>query len=155
MSSLRFCWGSNDKEGSDHMVDHQRYAMELQLIFRRCSWESTELSQLAKPCSVVVISYLFKVRYNHVFYNFLIFEFQVTTLKNLFLEKIILYLHQIQNPCESHNIQPFPMHLIAPSFKRGYFSYNGSLTHSPCAKNVKWIVCGKLLHVSSNQIQKF
>ncbi|XP_063909705.1 carbonic anhydrase 1-like isoform X2 [Zophobas morio] len=137
--SMRFRWGPNDEEGSEHMIDMRRYAMELQVTFNKCSCRCTDISKSVRSCAVVIISYMF----------------EITNADNPFLETIMYALRYIQTPCKSYSMKPLPISLIAPMFTRRYFSYLGSLTHPPCTEGVRWIIQPEPLSVSVYQVRQF
>ncbi|EEZ98483.1 carbonic anhydrase 1 isoform X1 [Tribolium castaneum] len=137
--SIRFRWGPNDEEGSEHMIDMRRYAMELQVTYNKCSCKCTDMAKSIKTCAVIIISYMF----------------EVTDVDNPYLETIIQGLRHIQNPCCSYYIRPVPVSLLAPVFTRRYFSYIGSLTYPPCTEGVRWIIQPEPLAISSHQIRQF
>lgn len=58
---MRFRWGPNDEEGSEHMIDMRRYAMEMQVTYNKCSCKCTDMAKSTRTCSVVIISYIFEV----------------------------------------------------------------------------------------------
>lgn len=59
--SLRFRWGPNDEEGSEHVIDARRYAMEVQAIHVRENKRYNFLQEAADDKAVIIISYLFEV----------------------------------------------------------------------------------------------
>lgn len=64
--ALRFRWGANDYEGSEHTIDCVRYAMELQAIHIRQVMNapcSDEMSMMACPGTTMILSYVFQVSY--------------------------------------------------------------------------------------------
>ncbi|RZB40212.1 carbonic anhydrase 1, partial [Asbolus verrucosus] len=136
---MRFRWGPNDEEGSEHMIDMRRYAMELQVTYNKCSCKCTDISKSTRTCSVVIISYIF----------------EVTNVDNPYFEPIMYGLKFIQSPCKSYCMRPLPVSLIAPMFRRRYFSYIGSLTYPPCTEGVRWIIQPEPLTISSYQIRQF
>lgn len=59
--NLRFRWGPNDHEGSEHMVSSTRYAMELQAAFIKCGAADDDIVKAAEGGALVFLSYLFMV----------------------------------------------------------------------------------------------
>lgn len=59
--SLRFRWGPNDEEGSEHTIDARRYTMEVQAIHVKDNKKYSYLHEAAADKSVLILSYLFEV----------------------------------------------------------------------------------------------
>lgn len=136
---MRLRWGPNDEEGSEHMIDMKKYAMELQVVCNKTNCKCVDMAKSAQKCGVLIISYIF----------------EVTSIDNPYFEPIINGLQYIQFPCKGYCMRPFPISLLAPMFTRRYFYYKGSLTHPPCAEGVQWIVQPEPLTISSVQVAQF
>lgn len=68
---LRFRWGPKDDEGSEHMIDTRRYALELQATFNRRACKYKNKSESQKTCDVMIIAYVIEVPcQNHDFPTF-------------------------------------------------------------------------------------
>ncbi|CAH0559001.1 unnamed protein product [Brassicogethes aeneus] len=140
--NITFRWGPNDDEGSEHMLDAKRFAMEMQASYVKndCNEYVNDDAQLAaKNSALAVVSYFF----------------MVTPMDNAYMDQIISSLLSIKYPFSSVNIEPIPLTLLAPCFSRKYLSYVGSLTYPPCTEGVKWIVQPEALTISSRQVRKF
>lgn len=59
--SLRFRWGPGEEEGSEHLIDSRRYAMEVQAIHVKDGKKYSYLNEAACDKAVMIISYLFEV----------------------------------------------------------------------------------------------
>ncbi|KAJ8968425.1 hypothetical protein NQ314_002307 [Rhamnusium bicolor] len=137
--NIRFRWGPNDNEGSEHMVNCTRYAMELQATFVKNSYQHDDILQAAKCGSLLILSYVF----------------MVTPRDNPYLEPIVNALQYIKNPMACISIEPIILSLLTPAFSKDYFTYSGSLTFPPCTEGVTWIVKPEPLVISSRQVRKF
>ncbi|KAF5286882.1 hypothetical protein FQA39_LY00415 [Lamprigera yunnana] len=137
--NARFRWGLNDQEGSEHTIDFESYAMELQAIHIKVGKRYANLNQAALENSLLIISYLY----------------EVSPIENVYLKTLISSLPKIQNPHVCDNIEPIPLSYIMPSFVCKYASYSGSLTFPPCTEGVQWIVQTEPLGIASNQVAQF
>lgn len=137
--NVRFRWGPNDSEGSEHMINSIQYAMELQAAFISEGSKTVDISQAAREGSLLMLSYLF----------------MVTPKDNPYLEVIVTSLEYIKFPLACLCIDPMSLSSIMPDFSREYYSYLGSLTFPPCTEGVKWIVKPEPLMISSRQVRKF
>lgn len=138
--NLRFRWGPTDNEGSEHMVDTKKFAVEMQTAFmKNAENPRCELLEAARCGQLLMVSYFF----------------QVTPVDNPYLEPIVQALKLVQVPSSCALICPFPLKLLTPVFSKNYFFYEGSLTFPPCTEGVKWIVQPEPLLISSRQVNKF
>nr|CAI5848174.1 unnamed protein product [Callosobruchus analis] len=135
----RFRWGPNDNEGSEHMLNCTRYAMELQAAFVKTSMKRDDVLEAARCGWLVFLSYVF----------------MVTPTDNPYLEPIVKSLSCLKCPCSYVCIDPIILSLLMPEFCRDYYSYVGSLSYPPCTEGVRWIVKPEPLMISSGQLQKF
>lgn len=136
-ASLR--WGPNDHEGSEHAINHEFFAMELQAIYVKNDRRYVNLSQAAECNAVMIISYLF----------------QVTQEDNPYLTPLILSLPRITATHRTTQVTPIPLFFIMPPFVSKYVSYCGSLTFPPCTEGVNWIVQKNPLAISYAQVEQF
>ncbi|GJQ69592.1 hypothetical protein Trydic_g6686 [Trypoxylus dichotomus] len=137
--SLRFRWGPNDEEGSEHTIDARRYAMEVQAIHVKDNKKYSYLYEAADDKAVMVISYLF----------------EITPVDNPYLDPLVASLKDIQSPCSQCVVQSFPLSWLILPFTSKYYCYCGSLTFPPCTEHVDWLVQSETMSVSSRQMQKF
>ncbi|CAG9863873.1 unnamed protein product [Phyllotreta striolata] len=137
--NMRFRWGHNDKEGSEHMIASTRYSMELQAAFIKSSVCDEDMTSAARNGSLMMLSYLF----------------MVTPVDNPYLEPVVTGLRYIKHPLSYVCIEPIILSLLMPEFSRDFYAYHGSLTFPPCTEGVLWIVKPEPLMVSSRQINQF
>ncbi|KAK2588632.1 hypothetical protein KPH14_006400 [Odynerus spinipes] len=136
--SMRFHWGPSDSEGSEHTINHVRYAMELQLIHVKRSLASPLHAILlgAKDAVVIVSSF-----------------FDIMPADNPYLDYIVTNLRYITRPGSKIDIPPFPLSWVHHTDGRGYYAYHGSLTQPPCDEIVTWLVNPVPAAISSNQVE--
>ncbi|KAB0797006.1 hypothetical protein PPYR_11067 [Photinus pyralis] len=138
-ANASFRWGPNDQEGSEHTINYQNYAMELQAIYIKGSRRYCNCSQAAEDNAMLIISYLF----------------QVSQTENHYLTPLILSLPRIAAIQRTTPVCPIPLFFIMPPFVSKYVSYCGSLTFPPCTEGVYWIVQTDPLAISSAQVDQF
>lgn len=137
--NIRFKWGPNDYEGTEHMMNSSKYAMELQAAFVSDTSDTDDILLASRDGSLLMVSYLY----------------MVTAMDNPYLEPIITSLKYIKFPSGCLCIEPIILSLLMPDFSRDYFTYEGSLTFPPCTEGVRWIVKSEPLMISSRQVRKF
>lgn len=57
----RFRWGPNKYEGSEHTINDNRFAMEVQAVHVKSEYKNCPLVAAAEASAVVIVSYLYKV----------------------------------------------------------------------------------------------
>lgn len=60
--TLIFRWGPTNTEGSEHMVDSCRMAMEVQAVHVKNDCNCDTLAKAAAANALLIISYLYQVR---------------------------------------------------------------------------------------------
>ncbi|XP_057669671.1 carbonic anhydrase 13-like [Diorhabda carinulata] len=137
--NLRLRWGSNDFEGSEHMINSVKFAMELQAAFVKKSSCQEDILTAATNKSLVMLSYFF----------------MVTPIDNPYFEPMITALRYLKRPMSYICIEPITLSLLTPDFTRDYYTYMGSLTFPPCTEGVRWIIKPEPLMISSRQVKQF
>ncbi|XP_060525475.1 carbonic anhydrase 1-like isoform X2 [Cylas formicarius] len=137
---IKFRWGRYDGEGSEHMIDTRHFACEMQLAFSKQPMaQQCDVINAARNRVLLMVSYLF----------------MVTPDDNPYLEPLVSALDYLKLPSSCQPICPFPLKLLAPTFSKNYFYYEGSLTFPPCTEGVIWIVQSEPLAISHKQIEQF
>ena len=131
---IKFRWGPNGRSGSEHTIQNQRFAMEVQAIHYKKGLD--DLCQALNCEKVVIVSFLY----------------QDSKLDNVTFNPILNSLSKISCPGNSCRLAPFPVSLIIPPFLNNFYMYNGSLTFPPCTENVKWIVQPEPLSIHDKQV---
>ncbi|XP_044761612.1 carbonic anhydrase 13-like isoform X1 [Coccinella septempunctata] len=133
---LNLRWGPNDEEGTEHMINNKRFALELQVTFLRAGHRNKFIA--ADAGDAIMVAYIY----------------QTTPIANPYLNIILEQLGPASESFKRYEIETIPVSLLAPCFSRGYFSYVGSLTHPPCIEGVRWIVHPEPLSISCCQMKK-
>ncbi|XP_060631539.1 carbonic anhydrase 3-like [Anolis sagrei] len=137
LRQLQIHWGSTDDKGSEHVVDLQRHAGEIQLV-HWCSKYSNYLDACRKNDGVAILAMFLKVG---------------KTPKPE-MKRIIEELDAIKTKGKEVPFPNFDPSILFPQ-NRNYYTYQGSFTTPPCEECVTWIILKEPLIVSEDQMAKF
>ncbi|KAL1392850.1 hypothetical protein pipiens_003115 [Culex pipiens pipiens] len=132
-AGLHFHWGC------EHSEDHQRYPMEMHLVFYNQDYKTVDEAQFQEN-GLAVLGYFFA---------------NSTKAKN---QRWIDSLQSIKKTGSSYTfVHPQYMNIanLVGSDLRPYFSYDGSLTTPPCYETVSWIVHREPLLITNKQLKLF
>ncbi|XP_062535651.1 carbonic anhydrase 2-like isoform X2 [Armigeres subalbatus] len=138
---FHFHWGSDSSSGSEHVLDFQRYPMELHLVFYNSLYSSFDDAR-SEVDGLVVMG---------LFYELYEINDEPLNTWTRFLQEIVV-------PDSEYPIQfidTFPLYDLIGDVEWPYFSYEGSLTTPPCLETVTWIVSTKPLLITPREIQEF
>lgn len=138
---FHFHWGSNDSVGSEHILDYQRFPMELHLVFYNSLYPSFEAARNEVDGLAVV----------GMFYELYEINDEPLNTWTRFLQQIIVPGSQYTIPFRDS----FPLYSLIGDVEWPYFSYEGSLTTPPCLETVTWIVSVKPLLITTREIRHF
>ena len=128
-------WGSGDGEGSEHVLDGERYDAELHLV--HCNTKYRSLYQaLQRPDGLAIIAVLLKLGRQHQ-------EFS----------KLCIILNHVQRKGLQRDISA--LNLSPDMFlpvNKSYFTYAGSLTTPPLSECVTWLVFREPVEISRWQL---
>ena len=81
---------------------------------------------------------------------------QIDENVNIGIERIRTKFHEILNPYESAEIEPFSLSLFdIDILKEGYVSYLGSLTTPPCSESVIWLIPLRIKSITIDEVTNF
>ncbi|XP_058813052.1 carbonic anhydrase 2-like [Topomyia yanbarensis] len=138
---FHFHWGSNNTVGSEHVLDSQRYPMELHLLFYNAMYTSFEDARNEVDGLTVIALF-----------------YELYTENDEPLNTWTRFLREIITPNTEYNIQfidTFPLYDLIGNVEWPYLSYEGSLTTPPCLETVTWIVSTKPLLITPKEIRQF
>lgn len=138
--SLHFHWGSTDRQGSEHVLNDKRFALEMHLLHKNDKYCSYEEAANQKD-GLLVISVLFKrakdIKFSPIF-NIVDRLEDVTDFGN-----------------ETRFDEGFSLASLFPIKKNKYFTYQGSITVPPCSETVTWVVFPQYLPISCGELKEF
>lgn len=178
-SHIDFHFGATDSEGSEHTINGDQYAMEMQMVFYDGSFMSNmDAEQSTDSDALVAISHLFNVGTSDntnldVIVNALSdIEFSdyldgPVGRKKREAEKARQdstndYVAMYDNPegsLGSSNIVALTLNvselLGGATQIDNYYYYDGSMTIPNCLENTKWIINQNMLEISTAQLDEF
>lgn len=141
--SVHFHWGSKDSHGSEHVIDSNRYTMEMHVLHKNVRYETVEEAKNHTD-GLAVTAFLFHAAENNMDYPG--------------LNSLIEVLERVQEYNTTTEIESFfnLATLIGDQLdSEDYFTYKGSLTTPPCSESVTWVVLTKVLDMSHAQLKEF
>jgi len=137
-AEIKLRWGATNTKGSEHKIDGQTYAMEMQVTHRNTDYATLE-DATAESDGIMIMSFLFQVvsDWSHID----IFKTEIEEIGaagNQFARK----------RTSSIDLNAF---LTAVDIN-GFFKYKGSLTEPECNEDVTWIVFDKVLGIRQEQL---
>ncbi|XP_060525648.1 carbonic anhydrase 2-like [Cylas formicarius] len=138
-AQLHFHWGTNDTEGSENTINHQRFPLELHMVFFNTQYEDFN-NAINFGDGLSVLSFLYSVRETNNS-NYEGFEFA---------------LGKVREAQSSTDLDDFvSLDEFTTMEREAYFTYEGSLTTPPCSEVVIWIEFKNTIPLSSRQIEAF
>ncbi|KAJ9583991.1 hypothetical protein L9F63_021661 [Diploptera punctata] len=141
LDQLHFHWGPSNHQGSEHLVNGKRYAMEVQLIHCAEKYKS-----LDKACDyrkgIAVVAILLQASADVPLFEF---------------EHVVSKLPLIKSPymTASLNAEKAISWLRCRALNSGYYTYGGTLTYPLGGRDVIWIVYPDPIPVTPSQVAAF
>ncbi|XP_052526543.1 carbonic anhydrase 9 isoform X1 [Tympanuchus pallidicinctus] len=132
---LHLHWGSPSNPGSEHTVDHKRFAGELHVVHYNTKYENFKAA-LTQPDGMAVLGVFL----------------EVGPRENPYYQQILEHLHSIQGEDDEVLVPGFNIAGLLPDNLHLYFHYNGSLTTPPCHESIKWTVFNQTVMLSKEQM---
>jgi len=137
---IKYHWGSTNEQGSEHTIDDQEFAGEMQVIHRNTKYADLD-DALGETDGVLIMSYLFKSEWKDHIDMFLTEMDAISKAPNQFTA----------SQTSSINLNDY----MSAVDVNGFFKYSGSLTEPDCNEDVTWIVFSKPLAVRPFQLNTF
>ncbi|GFY68644.1 carbonic anhydrase [Trichonephila inaurata madagascariensis] len=135
---LHFHWGSDSKKGSEHLIDGQRFPLEMHFVHMNTNYKTKEKAS-TKEDGLAVLAVLFKL----------------SDKDNPALEPIIDKLDDIRTEGSKVDMDDFTLESLLPDDLMPYYRYEGSLTTPPCSEIVTWTIFKDFVPISEKQLQQF
>ncbi|GFU22066.1 carbonic anhydrase 14 [Nephila pilipes] len=135
---LHFHWGSDSKKGSEHLIDGQRFPLEMHFVHMNTNYKTKEKASQRED-GLAVLAVLFKL----------------SDQDNPALEPIIDKLDDIRTEGSKVDMGDFTLESLLPDDLMPYYRYEGSLTTPPCSEIVTWTIFKDFVPISEKQLQQF
>lgn len=136
IEQFHFHWGSEDKFGSEHMINGKHYPMEMHVVMHSRKYNSVK-EAMTESNGLAVLGFLIEVgAHNEQF------------------ESLISHLRNIKHKDDQVELKSFYLTNLFPSTKY-YYRYYGSLTTPPCFESVIWTIFDDHVQISEFQLTKF
>ncbi|KAI1292001.1 Carbonic anhydrase [Halotydeus destructor] len=140
---LHFHWGPNDKVGSEHTINGNRYPLEIHVVHHNTKYANVTAA-LGHDLGVLVFGSMVEIdpygqhnwKYAHL----------ADTLNSI----ADVEGHKVNIPTL------FPLQDLMPSnAAENVYMYTGSLTTPPCTQKVQWVMSAKAQYLSKAQMAQF
>ncbi|KAH8383233.1 hypothetical protein KR009_007537 [Drosophila setifemur] len=141
--NVHFHWGSSTSKGSEHVLNGQRYDLEMHIVHRNIKYLTVEEARDHSD-GLAVLAVLFKVlRKAPAFYQ-------------PGLTEVFGSLLHLGNPNSTYHVPVPTLGSLLSNLDRGnFYTYHGSLTTPPCSPVVLWHVFAEVLPISNQELPKF
>ncbi|XP_058245784.1 carbonic anhydrase 15 isoform X2 [Hemibagrus wyckioides] len=134
---MRFHWGTNVTNGSEHKLDSRRFPMEMQIVGLAPGFTDVEAAS-AVPSGLLMMG---------VFID-------IASAENEAFKAIAHAVSSVPYPGDSVSVTPPALlDLLPDNYK--FYQYHGGLTTPPCFQTVTWIVFEKPIFISREQYLPF
>ncbi|XP_036936994.1 carbonic anhydrase 4b [Acanthopagrus latus] len=137
---LHLHWGKDGGPGSEHMIDGERFPMEMHIVHIKEGYNS--LSEAVRDRTGVAV---------------LGFFFQESKSANKKFDPLINALKYITQPSNSTTLRGVSLEMLIPHQENmtKYFRYSGSLTTPNCSEAVVWSLFENPIPLSRKQLTAF
>ena len=141
-------YGSDNKRGSEHLIDGFTFPAELQMFFYNSQLYPNWSDASHKPHGVVVMAILIQLtNFEHPHENHMV-KMAADVLKNSASKDTRSRSKQILINFSILDLLPTKTSLKA------FITYEGSLTQPSCSENVDWIILNKPLYISGHNLNQ-
>ncbi|XP_013100062.2 carbonic anhydrase 2-like [Stomoxys calcitrans] len=143
VEQVHFHWGSPTRKGSEHIVNGNRYDVEMHIVHRNIKYPNVDVAQQFED-GFVVLAVLFKVvKSENVFYPGL----------NAIYDNLE-YVQEFNSSATAMDLMSLGS-LLGNINREDFYTYHGSLTTPPCSESVSWIIFADILPISYKELPKF
>ncbi|KAI8735911.1 carbonic anhydrase 2 [Biomphalaria glabrata] len=137
---FHFHWGEDDIMGSEHLLNWERFPMEMHLVHYQSKLFNFS-NALSHPFGLAVLGFLF----------------EISAENNTQLDSLLQHFSKIEEPDIKAEIEPFPpTRLLSGNKDRlDFYRYFGSLTTPPCYESVIWSLSTEFIPISVPQMTLF
>ncbi|RUS71296.1 hypothetical protein EGW08_020939 [Elysia chlorotica] len=140
LSEIRFHWGKENDRGSEHLINHKAFPMEVQFVHWNTSKYGSIEEAVGSKNGIAIVTMFGQIGREHCGLRIVAEA----------LEDILYKGRQktLSGPFNPSTFLPDPA-------LWDYWTYEGSLTTPPCSENVTWIVLRYPLMMSLPQMENF
>ncbi|KAK3725569.1 hypothetical protein RRG08_042988 [Elysia crispata] len=140
LSEIRFHWGKENDRGSEHLINHKAFPMEVQFVHWNTSKYSSIEEAVGSRNGIAIVTMFGQIGREHCGLRIVADA----------LEDVLYKGRQktLSGPFNPSTFLPDPA-------LWDYWTYEGSLTTPPCSENVTWIVLRYPLMMSLPQMENF
>ncbi|XP_032826127.1 carbonic anhydrase-related protein 10 [Petromyzon marinus] len=137
LEEVRIHFGSEDRQGSEHLLNGQAFPGEVQLIHYNHELYPNASEAARNPNGLVVVSIFIKV----------------SESPNQFLDKLLNRdtITRITYKNDAYLLRELSVEDVYPE-TQSYITYDGSLTTPPCHETVTWIIMNKPTYITRVQM---
>jgi len=131
-------WGSDNRWGSEHLIDGQASAAELHLVhWNKSLFETpTKAAEDNQQRGLCVLGVFLKAgKHNDA------------------LDPFISQIGEVDTCGKQHSLEKINLRSLLPENIENYWTYAGSLTTPPCSESVTWIVFQEVCEISKSQLK--
>ncbi|KAM9475211.1 carbonic anhydrase 15 isoform 2-T3 [Clarias gariepinus] len=134
---MRFHWGSNTTNGSEHKFDKRRFPMEMQIIGLAPGFADVEAASVVQSGLLMMGVFV-----------------DITSDENKAFKAISHAVANVPYPGDSMKVTPPALSNLLPD-NYTFYQYQGGQTTPPCRQTVTWIVFEKPIFISRQQLLPF
>ncbi|XP_032817236.1 carbonic anhydrase-related protein 10-like isoform X2 [Petromyzon marinus] len=137
LEEIRLHFGSKDGQGSEHMLNGQAFAGEVQLIHYNHELYTNVSDAARNPAGLTIVTIFMKV----------------SETTNRFLDRLLNRdtITRIAYKNDAYLLQGLSVEELYPDTS-SYITYEGSMTTPPCYETVTWIVMNKPVYITHLQM---
>ncbi|KAK3540397.1 hypothetical protein QTP70_030410 [Hemibagrus guttatus] len=134
---MRFHWGTNVTNGSEHKLDGRRFPMEMQIV--GLAPEFTDVEEASAVTAGLLMMGVF---------------IDIASDENKAFKAIAHAVSNVPYPGDSVSVTPPALSRLLPDNHK-FYQYHGGQTTPPCLQTVTWIVFEKPIFISREQYLPF
>ncbi|KAI4903859.1 hypothetical protein NFI96_003026 [Prochilodus magdalenae] len=135
---MRFHWGSNTTNGSEHTLRKRRFPMEMQIVGVAPEFGDVETASQQKSGLAMMGIFI-----------------DIGAKENVPFKVISDAVTKVPHPGDSVKVTPPALSKLMPAKDTKFYIYQGGQTIPPCLQNVEWIVFENPIFISEAQYLKF
>nr|KAI8753496.1 carbonic anhydrase14 carbonic anhydrase 14-like Biomineralization/Shell formation [Biomphalaria glabrata] len=137
-AQFHFHWGSDNKRGSEHLIEGRPYPLEIHIVHYNID-QPDIIKAVTEKNGLAVLGILF----------------EISEADNKGYEKIIDELNNVFAPYSRYQMNYQELRQLLPKNVNEFYRYEGSLTTPECHETVTWTIFKETMKISTRQLMKF